>query len=139
MRLPRPWTKRKFLVLVDWFAPGYKAGGPIQSCVNFAFAMKNVFDVAVLTTDTDHGDTTPYPGIPAGQWINNIHPDFKVNYLRKATLDRSVMKRELLTTNADFVYLNHLFSPLFVVYPLWLKYRGKLKAEVVLCPRGAPL
>jgi glycosyltransferase involved in cell wall biosynthesis len=30
-----------------------------------------------------------------------------------------------------------LFSPLFVVYPLWLKYLGKLKAEVVLCPRGA--
>ena len=129
--------KKKVLVLVDWFAPGYKAGGPIQSCVNFSFAMKNVFDVAVLTTDTDHGDTAPYPGIPAGRWINNIHPDFKVNYLRKATLDRSAMKKEILTADADFVYLNHLFSPLFVVYPLWLKYRGKLKAEVVLCPRGA--
>jgi glycosyltransferase involved in cell wall biosynthesis len=39
--------------------------------------------------------------------------------------------------NADFVYLNHLFSPLFVVYPLWLKYRGLIKGQVVVCPRGA--
>ena len=54
--------KKKVLVLVDWFAPGYKAGGPIQSCVNFVFAMKNIFDLSVLTTDTDHGDTVPYEG-----------------------------------------------------------------------------
>jgi glycosyltransferase involved in cell wall biosynthesis len=130
-------SKQKVLVLIDWFAPGYKAGGPIQSCVNFAFAMKNEFDVSVLTTDTDHGETVPYPGIPTGRWLSNLHPDFKVNYLRKAGLNRRMLKKELLSTEADFVYLNQMFSPLFVVYPLWLKYRGLLKSKVVLCPRGA--
>jgi glycosyltransferase involved in cell wall biosynthesis len=129
--------KKKVLVLVDWFAPGYKAGGPIQSCVNFAFTMKEAFDVLVLTTDTDHGDTAPYAGIPAGRWISNIHPGFKVNYLPKATLNRAAVKKEILASDADYIYLNHLFSPLFVVYPLWLKYRGTLKGEIVLCPRGA--
>jgi glycosyltransferase involved in cell wall biosynthesis len=130
-------SKKKIVVLVDWFAPGYKAGGPIQSCVNFAFAMKNDFDVSVLTTDTDHGETTPYPGITTGRWVSNLHPDFTVNYLRKAGLNRGVIKKELLSVEADFVYLNQMFSPLFVVYPLWLKYRGLLKSKVVLCPRGA--
>jgi glycosyltransferase involved in cell wall biosynthesis len=129
--------KKKVLVLVDWFAPGYKAGGPIQSCVNFAFAMKNELDVYVLTTDTDHGETKSYAGIPTGTWISNLDPDFKVNYLRKATLGRAIIRREMQELDADFIYLNHLFSPLFVVYPLWLKYRGKLKSDVVLCPRGA--
>jgi glycosyltransferase involved in cell wall biosynthesis len=130
-------TRKKILVLVDWFAPGYKAGGPIQSCVNFAFAMKNEFDVSILTTDTDHGETVPYPGIPTGRWLSNLHPDFKVNYLRKAGLNRRMLKKELMSSEADFVYLNQMFSPLFVVYPLWLKYRGLLKSKVVLCPRGA--
>ena len=130
-------SKKKIAVLVDWFAPGYKAGGPIQSCVNFAFAMKDKFDVNVLTTDTDHGETTPYPEIPSGRWISNLHPGFKVNYLRKSTLNARVLKKELLTLDADFVYLNHMFSPLFVIYPLWLKYRGALKSRIVLCPRGA--
>src|SRR5262249_52801460 len=47
------------------------------------------------------------------------------------------VKAQILAIQADYVYLNHLFSPLFVVYPLWLKFRGQLKSEIVVCPRGA--
>jgi glycosyltransferase involved in cell wall biosynthesis len=129
--------KEKILVLVDWFAPGYKAGGPIQSCVNFAFTMKNEFAIHVLTTDTDHGEPQPYAGIPTGRWITNLHPDIHVLYLQKATLGPAHIKEQIQQVQADYVYLNHLFSPLFVVYPLWLKYTGRMKSEIVLCPRGA--
>jgi glycosyltransferase involved in cell wall biosynthesis len=46
--------------------------------------------------------------------------------------------KELINeVNPDYVYLNHLFSPFFVIYPLWLKFRGVLPGRVVLCPRGA--
>ncbi|HLZ86213.1 MAG TPA: glycosyltransferase [Puia sp.] len=130
-------TKKKILVLVDWFAPGYRAGGPIQSCVNFAYAMRGNYEVSVLTTDTDHGETAPYPGIPAGRWIDGLHAGFRVNYLPKASLSKGMIRSAMLDADADYVYLNHLFSPLFVVYPLWLKYRGQLRSEVVVCPRGA--
>jgi glycosyltransferase involved in cell wall biosynthesis len=129
--------KKKILVLVDWFAPGYRAGGPIQSCVNFAFAMKKVFSVHVLTTDTDHGETEPYAGVPSGEWTTQLHPDIRVFYLRKAGLSRAGVREQIEAVQPDFVYLNHLFSPLFVVYPLWLKYRGRIRGEVVVCPRGA--
>jgi glycosyltransferase involved in cell wall biosynthesis len=129
--------KKSILVLVDWFAPGYKAGGPIQSCVNFAFSFKEQFDIYVLTTDTDHGESVPYEGIPTGRWLTNLHPDFKVKYLPKAGLKAVQIKKEIQELDADYIYLNHLFSPLFVVYPLWLKYRGQCRGQVVLCPRGA--
>jgi glycosyltransferase involved in cell wall biosynthesis len=129
--------KKKILVLVDWFTPGYKAGGPIQSCVNFAFAMKKEFAIHVLTTDTDHGETAPYEGIPSGQWTNALHPDIRVFYLRKAGLTRARLREQIEAVQPDFVYLNHLFSPLFVVYPLWLAYTGRLRSQVVICPRGA--
>jgi glycosyltransferase involved in cell wall biosynthesis len=129
--------KKKILVLVDWFVPGYKAGGPIQSCVNFVFAMKEDFSVYVLTTDTDHGETKPYEGIESGRWTNHLHPDINVYYLPKATLTAAGVKAQIDAVQADYVYLNHLFSPLFVVYPLWLKFRGLLKSEIVVCPRGA--
>jgi glycosyltransferase involved in cell wall biosynthesis len=129
--------KRKILVLVDWFAPGYKAGGPIQSCVNFAFAMRRDFDVYVLTTDTDHGETEPYPGIPAGCWTNYLVPDIHVFYLQKKSLTAQKIREQIDEVRPDFIYLNHLFSPLFVIYPLWLKYTGKFRGRVVLCPRGA--
>ncbi|HEY4205311.1 MAG TPA: glycosyltransferase family 4 protein [Puia sp.] len=129
--------KKKILVLVDWFAPGYKAGGPIQSCVNFAFSLKEAFDVFVLTTDTDHGDTAPYQGIPTGKWVSNLDAGFKVHYMKKASLTAGHLKHEIKALDADYVYLNHLFSPLFVVFPLWLKFTGRLKSKIVLCPRGA--
>src|ERR1700722_2198140 len=129
--------KKKILVLVDWFAPGYKAGGPIQSCVNFAFAMKKEFSIYVLTTDTDHGETTPYPDITSGQWTNSLHPDIRVFYLQKKGLSPTRVREQIRAIQPDFVYLNHLFSPLFVVYPLWLKYTGWLRGQVVVCPRGA--
>jgi glycosyltransferase involved in cell wall biosynthesis len=135
--VPDNRRKKKILVLVDWFAPGYKAGGPIQSCVNFAFAMKNEFTIYVLTTDTDHGEAKPYEGIPSGQWTTNLHPDISIFYLKKVGLRPAQLYEQIEAVQADYLYLNHLFSPLFVIYPLWLKYRGKLKGQIVLCPRGA--
>jgi glycosyltransferase involved in cell wall biosynthesis len=130
-------TKKKILVLVDWFVPGYKAGGPIQSCVNFVFAMKDDYSVFVLTTDTDHGESSPYEGIESGRWTNRLHPDIQVFYLPKRNLSARNIKAQIDAVQPDYVYLNHLFSPLFVVYPLWLKYRGNMNSEIVLCPRGA--
>ena len=124
--------KPKLLILVDWFAPGYKAGGPIQSSVNLAIALKNDYEIFVLTTDTDHGETTPYEGIEANKWTSGIDPLISVYYARKSTLSVAQLKREMLAVNADFVYLNHMFSPKFVVYPLWLKYTGVLKSKVIV-------
>ncbi len=136
-REPNSLTKQKILVLVDWFTPGYKAGGPIQSCANFAFALKDLYDIYILTTDTDHGETKPYEGIPAGKWLTNIDPGFSVKYLPKATLRAAMIRTEIALLAPDFIYLNHLFSPLFVVYPLWLHYKKRIPGRVVLCPRGA--
>ncbi|HLX67529.1 MAG TPA: glycosyltransferase family 4 protein [Puia sp.] len=99
--------------------------------------MKKDFSIHVLTTDTDHGETTPYEGVTAGQWTNALHPDIRVFYLRKAGLTRTGLREQIEAVKPDFVYLNHLFSPLFVVYPLWLAYTGRLRSQVVICPRGA--
>ncbi len=130
-------TKKRLLVLVDWFTPGYKAGGPIQSCVNLSYALRDEYDIYVLTTDTDHGEKTPYPGIETGAWLNNVIEGIHVCYLRKSSLSVWNMKKAIIAARADIVYLNHLFSPYFVVYPLILKLLGIIKSKVVLCPRGA--
>ncbi len=130
-------TKKKILVLVDWFKPGYKAGGPIQSSFNFAYTFKDDFQIAVLTTDTDHGEVQPYENIQSNTWLNDLWPGIHILYLNKASFSLKQLKKELTSTNADYVYLNHLFSPYFVLYPLWLKLTGRLKGKLVLCPRGA--
>lgn len=129
--------KKKLLILVDWYSPGYKAGGPIQSCVNIANALKTYYDIYVLTSDTDHGETMPYPGIAANQWDGNSFPGIRVYYIQASTFKKTTLPALINAVGPDYIYLNHLFSPFFVVYPLWLKWRNKIKGKVILCPRGA--
>ncbi|MGG9972125.1 glycosyltransferase family 4 protein [Ferruginibacter sp. SUN002] len=130
-------SKKKILILIDWFVPGYKAGGPIQSCVNLVHALKNDYDLYILTTDTDHGETEPYPDVISNKWITDSKLGATIFYAQKKHLTTKQLKEEINRIDADYIYLNHLFSPMFVVYPLWLKFTGKLKTKFVVCPRGA--
>jgi glycosyltransferase involved in cell wall biosynthesis len=129
--------KKKLLIMVDWFSPGYKAGGPIQSCVNLAKALKNEYEIFVLTSDTDHGETTPYPGIEPNCWHTDLFPGINVFYINALTFKRSGLTALIHTIQPDFIYLNHLFSPFYVILPLWLKWRNKIGGKIILCPRGA--
>ena len=67
--------------MVDWYAPGFKAGGPIRSAVNFADQLENDLDIFVLTTDRDLGDTQAYPGILADQWVKKMTTWYFMHHL----------------------------------------------------------
>jgi glycosyltransferase involved in cell wall biosynthesis len=123
--------------MVDWFTPGYKAGGPIQSCFNVAWSLKEAYEIYVFTSDRDLGAELPYEGIESDKWIQNLHPSINVYYANKEKLNTRLVKKIISDIAPDYIYLNHLFSPLFVVYPLWLNWKGDTKSKVVVCPRGA--
>lgn len=129
--------KRKLVILTDWFVPCYKAGGPIQSCFNFAQVMRKEYDIYVVTGDTDIGESAPYPGVVSNKWTSMIDPDIKVYYFSKPKLSFGNMKIVLRDIGPDFMYLNHLFSVNFVLIPLWIWWRGIVTGKLVLCPRGA--
>ena len=116
--------------------PGYKAGGPIQSCVNMCVALKQAFEIFVFTSDTDHGEKLPYKSLSANKWILNEAVGVHVYYAKKATISARQIKTIINEIQPDFIYLNLLFSPHFVLFPLWLQLTGKLSAKVIVCPRG---
>lgn len=129
-------NKKKILILIEWFSPGYKAGGPIQSCVNMCVALQQAYEIFVLTTDTDHGEVLPYQGLSANKWILNEAVGVHVYYANKITISAQQIKTIINEVQPDYVYLNLLFSPHFVLYPLWLQFTGRLAAQVIVCPRG---
>ncbi|MDX1909091.1 MAG: glycosyltransferase [Bacteroidia bacterium] len=122
------------LILTDWFAPGYKAGGPIRSCVNLVGLLGDRARLRVLTTDTDAGDTHPYPDIRPDHWIpfGTSH----VYYLSRSQMRPARIMRLLRNTQPGCLYINSLFSPWFTLFPLILKRLGLLQVPVVLAPRG---
>lgn len=128
---------KKLLICIEWFTPGYKAGGPIQSCVNLCLALNKYYDIYVLTTDTDHGEPAPYTNITPNQWQYQHNLGVTVYYAQKTTVSFKQFTTIVKNVNADYLYLNLLFSPKFALYPLWLKYLGAIKSDVIICPRGS--
>ena len=54
---------KKILIFIDWFTPGFKAGGPIKSVSNIVNSLFNEFDFYIITSDRDINETEPYQNI----------------------------------------------------------------------------
>lgn len=130
-------SKKKILVLVDWYLPGYKAGGPIVSIVNIIDYLKKEFNFKVITSDTDSGAAKPYPEINGNTW-NTLMDNTEVFYIKKAQsfLKKiAILKKQLRANKDAVIYLNSLFSIYFTLIPL-LIYRFSNSPKIILAPRG---
>jgi len=129
--------KKRILLISDWFFPGFRAGGPIRSTYNMCVALKDEFEISVVTSIKDHGETLPYYGIKPNVWNNDIITGVSVFYLDRTTFTIRQYINLVCTNKYDFVYLNHLYSPFYVILPLLLKWRNNIQGKIILCPRGA--
>lgn len=125
----------KILLLTDWYYPGFKAGGPIQSCRNLVSALKDELDLFVFTSDRDLGEVAPYPNTPTDQWTE-ISPGEMVYYISPGKKFKSTLLEQINQINPDFIYLNSMFSFRYTIIPLWIHLRNKSFAKIVLAPRG---
>ena len=127
--------KPTLLILTDWFVPGYKAGGPIRSCLNLARALKNDYQIKILTGDRDFGDDAAYQGIELDRWVG-LEEGIAVCYLSPAQQRFKGMWQAIRLAEGDFIYLNSMFSVGFTIIPLLLFRFGKIKGKIILAPRG---
>jgi len=128
-------NKRKILLFADWYEPGYKAGGPIRSCANFVHNMQSDYSVYVFTTDRDLGSDDPYKDVETDKWIvlsNSVY----IYYCSPKKLSWSNIRKQIVSINADFIYLNSMFSKYFTIYPLLVIRLNKIKSKIILAPRG---
>jgi glycosyltransferase involved in cell wall biosynthesis len=126
---------KKILVLTDWYEPGYKAGGPIRSCVNFVNHMRDDYTIYVFTSDRDLGDPGPYENIKTNSWFSKDGKVYRY-YGSPDRLNWQNIRGQLKAIQPDFIYLNSMFSLNFTIYPLLISRLYKLDARVVLSPRG---
>ena len=127
--------QKKILVFVDWYLPGYKAGGQIRSVANMVAYMKSEFDFWIVTSDTDLHNNRPYADIVPDVWIKA--PDgSNVMYLSESKRNYKTVKAVIMEARADVIYLNSLFSKVFTIYPLLVRKRHLPVRKVVLAPRG---
>lgn len=125
-------SKKKILICIDWFVPGFKAGGPIRSVANIVNAFKKDFEFYILTSAYDLGEETPYENVLLNQWHDD--KDVFIKYLDSTHLNYPTICANINEVGPDVIYLNSLFSKIFTLYPL--RYAKKSKTKVILAPRG---
>lgn len=120
------------LVFVDWYLPGYRAGGPIQSVASLVTHLPCRF--SIVCSCYDHGATAPYPDLPCDEWVER-GPNERVIYLSKRMKLRQL---SALIAERDYhrILINSLFSVNFALLPLIACRRMALHSKVVLAPRG---
>jgi len=125
----------RVLILTQYYLPGVKGGGPIQSINNLIDNLSDKLDFRVITSDRDFGDVSSYPDIEPGVWVR--HNNAQIFYVnREINIYRQI--RKLLQSNDyDVIYLNSLFSFKYSIYPLLLSYlKLTQKKSIILAPRG---
>ncbi len=127
-------VKKKVIVFCDWFAPAFKAGGPVRSAVNFVENLKSFLDIYVFTGDRDLGDVHSLNNIKTDTWVQN--EGFKIFYATPSNRSIRFIKSEINNLMPDFIYLNSMFSLHFTIFPLLLKKMTSINAQVILSPRG---
>lgn len=128
-------SQKSIAILVDWFLPGYKAGGPIRSCANIIAHLKSDFNFSVITADCDANETTPYHGIKSNAW--NMRPEgTNVFYFSKAFSKYKNLKALLLNGSFQVWYMNSLFSVFYTLFPLIIARFNSVNTKLIVAPRG---
>ena len=125
--------EKNILVFIDWYRPGYRAGGPIRSLANLVDRLP--FQFWIVTSIYDHYAEEPYPNIPQNEWQHRTDNEH-VMYLGPGGMNKKLVQDLLNEREYDLVYLNSLFSMTFALKPL--RYIQKIKAHppILLAPRG---
>ncbi len=124
--------KPTILIFIDWYKPGYKAGGPIRSISNMVDALKDYFQFYIVTRNTDYLETTPYSNINTNQW--NSIDNAQVFYLSKENTKRNTIHALIDEVQPDIVYCNSFYSLYFSLIPIY--YVKKKNIKTILAVRG---
>jgi glycosyltransferase involved in cell wall biosynthesis len=124
----------RILALIDYFEPGYKAGGPIRTLSNMVARLGDEYAFRIVTRDRDLGSSEAYRGIVANTWSRRGKAEV---FYASPGKHLSAIAQSLRQDACDVVYLNSFFSWRSTILPLLLLRIGLARnLPVVLAPRG---
>lgn len=123
------------LVFIDWYLPGFKAGGPVTSCANMIDALRDDIRFKVVTRNTDYCEIQPYPNLPSDEWVMRGANE-EVMYLSAQNQNLSKIKNILSNSDCSTLYINGIYSLKYSLYPILANRILGSKKRVVVASRG---
>ena len=109
-------AKPTILSFIDWYRPGYKAGGTITAFGNMVDHLSPHFNFKIVTRNADYLETKPYEHIHSDEW--NRVDGHSIFYMSPKTLTYSKIKDLINSTPHDWIYVNGMFSFYFSILPV---------------------
>ncbi len=127
-------SKPKIAILIDWYLPGTKAGGPVRSIYSLVNLLKTDFNFYIITTNKDLKSKEEYPNIKP----NELFTEDGINYFYfdAKFLTSKNMFNLLNQISPNLIYLNSFWSFNFSVNIIKLRHNIFKKTPIILAPRG---
>jgi glycosyltransferase involved in cell wall biosynthesis len=133
-------VKKRIIIFYDYFYPGYKAGGPIQSLLNLTNNLCSLYSMFIITSAYDLNTNDPYENIEIDSWnyvklpgSNKLIP---VYYNGKGRPGFRQLKKLVEEIQPNFIYLNGIYSFRLFLMPVLIKSFYMKQIRAVVCPRG---
>jgi glycosyltransferase involved in cell wall biosynthesis len=126
--------KGKVLILLDYYVPGFKSGGPLRTIASLVDWIGDRLDFWIVTRDRDATDSASYPHIQINTWIQVGKA--KVYYASPGSLSLVNLYRLVNYVCPEVIYLNSFFSALTIKFLSLRRFRFLSKIPVILAPRG---
>lgn len=130
---------KKVLIICEYFYPGFKAGGPIQSITNLILRLKNQYQFSIITSAYDVDSNHPYDNIKLNDWnaVQMDGVDVKIYYADKGNLSINKYHQLIRSFQPEALYINGLFKPAILWYPLLaIKLNKFAISQLIVSPRG---
>ena len=124
----------RLVALVEYYLPGFRAGGPMRSISALVEQLGDEIDFYVITRDRDEGSGDPYPDCRHGEWKSLGKA--KVRYLAPGELTPGRLAAAVGEVQPHAVYLNSFFAPMSLRLLLARRFGALKGVPIVLAPRG---
>lgn len=128
--------KKNILIFNNYFFPGSKFGGPIQSIKNLIDWLAGEYNFKIITLDRDFLSDKSYESVNVDKW-NKIF-NTNIFYAKPENLTFNKIKDLLYKNEYEILYLNSFFNYKFTIVPLFICFlaRYKIKSKILIAPRG---
>ena len=127
-------AKKKIVILLDWYLPGTKAGGPVRSIYSLCELLKDFFDITILTTNSDLGSKDTYKNVQSDTLFEKEGVHYY--YFSKNKIQTKNVVTLINSINPSYIYLNSFWSYSFSIAIARAKQKKQLVAQLILAPRG---
>lgn len=125
----------QILVFIDYYLPGFRAGGPLRTIENLVDHFGDDYELYIVCRDSDFKVNESYTNVEINSW--NVVGKSKVYYISRNSLTLFSIAQIIRETPHDILYLNSFFSFYFTTLPLLSRKLGLApSAPCLIAPRG---